>query len=152
MYKPIILSLSVLMTFAACNQPEEAGEQKPNSSLQETQQSTSTTAIPLNAEQKWKVDAAMKPFITKSEELLKNYMEGDGALPVSTVAQELEDLNKQLIQSCTMTGEAHDALHLWLDPHMKLISSLKSENEKAKAQPLLEQLSQSFAEFHQYFQ
>lgn len=150
MHKRIIYGLSIAMLFPACSNPNTEQAQAEKNTTEESP-IAAQSQIPLNAGQKWEVDAAMKPFIIKSEELLTNYLNDDLAQSPTLVGQELEELNRQLIQSCTMTGEAHNALHQWLDPHMKLISQLKNARSNSEAQPLLEQLRSSFSIFHKHF-
>lgn len=151
MYQKIIFCLSLTLLSAACSNPKNSSEQTKKTTEIEAQ-TEAQPQVPLNDGQKWEVDAAMKPFIIKSEELLTNYLNDDLAQSPTLVGQELEELNRQLIQSCTMTGEAHNALHQWLDPHMKLISQLKNAPSNSEAQPLLEQLRSSFVAFHKHFQ
>ena len=106
--------------------------------------------LELNNGQKWEVNKDMKPHINQAEVILKEYISA-GDTDYKKLAKALKDQNAKLIKSCTMEGKSHDELHKWLHPHMALIGQLGKSKEKGEAQATIEEITQSFEEYHQYF-
>lgn len=102
------------------------------------------------ATKKWPVNTEMKPHISKAQETLTVFLEKQDT-NFSNLAQELEAQNTALIESCTMKGEAHDALHDWLYPHMQLLGKLSQVENYQQAKPIIIQLDSSFTAYHQQF-
>lgn len=106
--------------------------------------------LQLNKGKKWKVNAAMKPLITESEILIKDY-HSNSYTDFSTLAKQLSNNNNELISRCTMKGQAHDELHKWLMPHIKLVQRLEQTKSTKKANLIIQELRVSFATFNTYF-
>ncbi len=51
-----------------------------------------------------------------------------------------------------MSGISHDELHKWLHPHLQLVAALENAENEQDANSIIEQLSQSFALYHTYFE
>ncbi|MFT4662509.1 MAG: hypothetical protein ACI8XB_002799, partial [Patiriisocius sp.] len=101
--------------------------------------------------EKWKVNEQMMPFIKSSEKQLKDYQK-DANRDYKSLAAELKDKNSKLIASCTMSGEAHDALHVWLVPHLDLVGELEESQTVEDSFAVIERLNHSFKAFDNYFQ
>lgn len=106
--------------------------------------------IELNNGDKWLINDEMRPHLSEAENTLKNYIE-EGSSDYQKLASELEMLNADLINSCTMEGKGHDELHKWLHHHINHIENLKNSNDKEVVQNTINSLVDSFQEFHQYF-
>ncbi|HAV26693.1 MAG TPA: hypothetical protein DCX01_11000 [Bacteroidetes bacterium] len=104
-------------------------------------------AIELNNGERWKVNAEMTPFILEAENILNEYSDSD----YEELAEQLEDQNKRLIKSCTMSGESHDELHKWLHPHMQLVKALDDAKNKEEAALIISDLKKSFQTYNTYF-
>lgn len=108
-------------------------------------------ALYLNNGQKWPVNADMLPHIRQAGTLIGQYQTtGDG--DYARLAAELQATHEKLIASCTMKGESHDVLHLWLHPHMKLTNDLARAQSTEEAQALVDRLAASMQTFQQYFE
>ncbi len=103
------------------------------------------------ATKKWPVNAEMKPHISKAQEQLTVFLDQQDT-NFSSLAQELEVQNTALIESCTMKGAAHDALHDWLYPHMQLLGRLSKAENYEQARPIITQLDSSFLAYRKQFQ
>lgn len=70
---------------------------------------------------KWKMDSHTRKMFAS----MKDRIQAGGDL--KEVGEELdEDLHK-LIQGCTMTGAAHDQLHLFLAPYIPAVTELSQK-------------------------
>lgn len=108
-------------------------------------------ALYLNNGQKWPVNAEMMPFIKRSGEQIDAFL----AMPGGDYAQLARDLkanNEKLIASCTMQGEAHEVLHVWLLPHIALVKELEKAPDATAANAVIANLKSSMTTFGQYFQ
>lgn len=105
----------------------------------------------LNDGQKWSVNVEMKAPIAKAEERLQYFLDHDEE-DYTGLASDLKEYNQKLIQSCTMKGESHDALHKWLHPHLDLVKKLASVEDSAQGQIVLKEIQSSFDTYHRYFQ
>ncbi len=133
-----ILMTAIMLSLFACNssQTHDTGD--------------STNAISLNDGEKWVVNAEMRPFIQKGNDILTDYIDANGT-DYQTLAKDLKAQNTELIKSCTMKGKSHDELHKWLHPHMDMISKLAKAENLAAANRQIEQLKASFNTYHTYF-
>jgi hypothetical protein len=118
-------------------------------------QSESITAynapeLELNGGEKWQIDSEMMTHIRDSEEILRNFIRGNKQ-NYQALSKQLTDANTNLIMSCSMTGKAHDLLHKWLNPHLKLVSELEKAETDESAEVIVSQLTQSFDLFNRYF-
>ncbi len=142
MLRKTLLIFATLSLLAACNSKTE--EQSGENAL-------SSTEIHLNDGEKWQVNAEMKPHLNGGKELLENYMANGGSDYIE-LAKQLITHNRELIQSRTMKGEAHDELHKWLYPHMKMIARLKKAGDAEAAAPIITELRDSYRSYDRFFE
>lgn len=148
--KSILFFSLIATTLWGC---ENASEQqtagnKHDHAANEQAESTSSSGL-LN--QKWVVNEEMKPFVAEAEAIVDAYV-SNGETDYLTLAANLEEKNTQLIKSCTMDGESHDALHEWLYPHIELLKALEKAESVEAANGVVGQLQTSFETYHIYFQ
>ena len=79
------------------------------------------------------------------------YMQNKGT-DFKSLATDLKSSDNRLISSCTMDGRSHEELHLWLAPHLNLVSKLSKAGSPEEAEKVIGQLGNSFATFNQYFE
>lgn len=108
-------------------------------------------ALYLNNGQKWPVNAEMMPFIRRSGEQIDAFLATPGG-DYAQLARDLKTNNEKLIASCTMQGEAHEVLHMWLLPHIALVKELEKAADANAANTVITNLKASMTTFGQYFQ
>lgn len=146
-----------VLTLSAC---DSAPEKNSNSNAEKEQQHEmehkdkespkTDNQISLNDGERWKVNPEMKPQLEASEKRLIAYRDNTET-DYKTLAMELKSYNDQLIASCTMKGESHDQLHLWLHPHIKLVKALSEAKNEEEADSIIAELEISFEKYHKYF-
>lgn len=144
----IFLSAFLLL---ACQNKEAKPEVEKEKYPVEVKQTSNTSPLYLNDGKPWEINEEMKPYISKSEEILRIYTTNEADTDYESMAQVLNDENKKLIESCTMTGEPHDVLHQWLAPHLDLTAALQNAENQKEAEEVIQKLNNSFKEFHKYF-
>ncbi len=107
--------------------------------------------LTLNDGEKWEIEAEMMGHIKEGEKRLRKYLNSaeDDYLKL---AKSLSESNSNLIFSCSMTGPAHDMLHKWLHPHLRLVNELEKAESAEEAEKLVAALSESYGIFGAYFQ
>jgi len=105
----------------------------------------------LNGGKKWQVNSEMIMPVREMETTINSFsIKGKG--DYSELARELKVEIDQLTSSCTMTGESHDQLHLWLLPHIKLVDELSKANNDKDCSSKYEEIQASMITFNEYFQ
>ena len=104
-------------------------------------------AIVLNNGEKWKVDDNMMEHIRNME---KEVVSLDKEKPENykVAAGNLKKNLDLLTSNCTMNGQAHDELHIWLLPFIELVEDFS----KDKSNENLAKIQESFTTFNQYFE
>lgn|SRR5690606_29120080 len=149
MRKSIVLGLGVLL-FWSCNDAVKKTASKEVENHTENHYNKNADALELNEGEKWAVNEEMKPFVSKQEDLLHTYVQSDQS-DYKALAGQLQEQNKQLIQSCTMTGKSHDELHKWLHPYMALLVDLEQAESKENADQLISAVHAWFETYHAHF-
>ena len=107
--------------------------------------------LTLNEGEKWVVSDEMKPHLNQVIDILKKYVSSDNS-DYANMAKKLKEQNTNLIKSCNMKGPAHDELHKWLMPHMKLIEDLGKSETQQEADRIIGELEASFVQYNVYFE
>lgn len=103
------------------------------------------------ATKKWPVPPVMTSHIQKLEKDLagfENKTPGDHA----ELAKRIKENLKQLISSCTMEGEAHNALHEWLMPFRELAKQHAESSDPAVQIEKIREMRRAFRAFHEQFE
>lgn len=145
-----IIAISSIVMMSCKNDKQMEGSAETTNVEQMQNQDESSDKIQLNNNEKWVVNDEMKPYVLQGEALVNSYLETNNTDYV-TLAKKLKEFNNNLIKSCTMNGKSHDELHKWLHPHLELVAKLGSTNEADNGKPCLEQISESYANYHNYF-
>lgn len=105
----------------------------------------------LNEGNKWQVPEDMMWQVQSQKDKLFEYqMAGDTTY--IKLAHDLDSLCKNLVNICTMDGEAHNVLHEWLIPHWELIDQIGAASSLEEAQAHVDKLNGSFEELDVYFE
>jgi hypothetical protein len=145
--KTIVIT-GIVLLLISCNTSEvENVDQKEQSIATDSYK----LVIELNEGEKWKVNEQMMPYLKSSEQLLIEFKKKESG-DYKILASDLKETNNKLISSCTMKGKSHDALHLWLHPHLELVNELQDSKTEDEASLVMEKLNRSFLAFGNYFQ
>lgn len=67
------------------------------------------------------------------------------------LAADLDDLKNYIVKKCTMQGESHENLHVYLVPLMKMIGKLKNAKTVEEASQLKLDVSKHLQEYSRFF-
>ena len=119
-------------------QQQELVEQKPH-------------GLELNNGKKWKVDEGMLlsyNLIVKDVHEFKPTNLDD----YHTLSDKLYTHLKSLINSCTMTGVAHEELHKWLHPFIDDVKALEDVKTEQEGKQLLDKIKHELVVFNAFFE
>lgn len=145
------LYISSILLLSACTEQTETPNISNKNEAITKHQTDLTPSLQLNDGLKWEISEGMKPFIRDAEELVIAYL-NDEDTNYTLLGISLKEKNNALIRNCTMQGKAHDELHNWLLPHMKLVEDLNEASKPDEAHEIIQQLNASFNTFNTYFQ
>ena len=135
MKKSIHLFLAVTLLFFAisCKNTTEKKPVQEQPQQTEEQHHNRVEELKLNNGNLWEANAETTEGIHAMLQLMANFSEVENLEAYATLKQNLEAQFKTIIQKCTMTGEAHDQLHLFIVPMKDLFNGLTAsdiENNK----------------------
>jgi len=132
----ILILLIVIISFSACNN-------KPKSTTPVTEPIENislldTLTLKLNNGKKWVANNETQIGMLKMDSIIKAFKSDKTNIYVD-LGRNLSKQTSYIIKSCSMTGEAHDQLHVVLVPMLNEISILrKSENTEESKSALRE--------------
>jgi hypothetical protein len=147
MSKRIILAtLAIFMSFSI---PGHASDEHHHD--HEHSNAASLSGLSLDNGKPWMMDEHTRKV---SREMKTTFFEADHSKlkTLNTLGKKLDTQLQELIAGCTMTGPAHDQLHVFLNDHMPTIAALsKAENLKTARESAIK-LKGQFESYQQYFQ
>lgn len=112
------------------------------------------TALPglsLNNGERWQTDDHTRML---SQTMRKTFFAADHTTleGLNTAGTLLGQQVQELIAGCTMTGEAHDQLHRFLNQHIPTINALKAATDYSVARDNAIQLKSQLETYQKHFQ
>tara|TARA_R110001583_G_scaffold179295_1_gene335862 strand:+ start:140 stop:601 length:462 start_codon:yes stop_codon:yes gene_type:complete len=124
----LFLALTVLFFTISCkNTPEKKPVQEQPQQTEE-QHHNRVEELKLNNGNLWEANAETTEGVNNMIVLLTNFSEKENIEAYATLKQNLEKEFGTIITKCTMKGEAHNQLHLFLMPMKELFNGLASSN------------------------
>ncbi|GAB3917381.1 hypothetical protein [Mucilaginibacter boryungensis] len=106
--------------------------------------------LALNHGAKWQVDQPTAKNVAALRQLVTAGQKADLA-EYNRAGVALQKRIGQMIRECHMKGEAHQALHHWLEPLMEQVVRLNKATDEAAAHLAYQQARDQLALFSQYF-
>lgn len=146
--KSTSITLLLLAMLTSCAKKSDKHSHDESATTQQHAEESKT--LYLNNGEKWLVNEEMKPYILDAESILNSYV-ANGGNDYKQLATQLKEKNAALIKSCTMSGESHEVLHIWLHPHLALTDSLMQAKSIEEANTTITGLQNSLTSYHAYF-
>ncbi|MCB0345368.1 MAG: hypothetical protein KDD66_09620 [Bdellovibrionales bacterium] len=122
--------------------------------LAEQKHHSGQQSLELNQGKKWKADVHTMKSAEKMKKAADNFAKANGDLKLSDYhaqAGRQKEILDQLIQGCTMSGPAHDQLHVWIVELLPNLKKLESAKNIEAAKESFHHLNSSIHEFGRYF-
>jgi hypothetical protein len=129
----LILAVTILFFAVSCKNTTEKKSTEVQPQQAEEQHYNEVDELKLNNGNLWEANAETTVGINAMLQLMSDFPEVETAEAYATLKTNLESEFKTIIQECTMTGEAHDQLHLFIVPMRDLFNGLTAsdlENSK----------------------
>lgn len=107
--------------------------------------------LSLNGREKWPVNNEMKEYPLNCKKAVDSYI-SEQKTDYIALADQLGGQNKKLISACTMDGQSHDALHLWLEPNLALVADLSKASNADEASSIVQKLNDSYTLYDRFFE
>ena len=156
----LILLMAVLYILTGC-QSEQNGDHKKTDAVHQGEQEQhhdhheaeeAGQQLRLNDGQKWKANPETTTGIRQMQQTISNFVAENpdsDAEALGLLAADLKTIFNEIIQQCTMKGEPHDQLHLYLMP---LLSQIKGFEEGGKTFDDVAELQAYLKEYFEYFE
>jgi hypothetical protein len=140
-------------TLLACNNVENKNEEaaKP---VEATQPHEEARTLTLSNGAKWQSDESTTRNVKELQAIVNRLNENKNQTleNYTAVANELQPGLDKMIKECRMQGADHDALHLWLEPLLANVNSLKKATVKENASKTFIEIEQHVNSYNQFFE
>lgn len=145
----IIAGVSVLI--ASCTNQSDPSVDDSSDVIENHDHDHDASTLELNNGEKWKVvDGMLPPIQTMNNDIAS--FDGSTVEEYQSFGDALMDSVDELTSSCSMTGEAHDALHVWLVPYIGLVNDMIDVDSPENGSNVLKELKESMKSYNTYFE
>jgi hypothetical protein len=156
MKKAIFIILLIVTVVSSCKNTEK---QKETKNLKEAKQehvegvlnTQWTNDIVLNNGGKWEANIETTKGVEEMQELLKSQTT-ISLEDYHQLANKLNNTKNIVIKECTMKGESHDNLHIWLLPLMEKIKALSKTKTVEEASKSKHHITENINAYFDYFE
>jgi len=148
-YTLIVVVILAFTTFYSCD--SEADNPTATEDVSSKEVAEQEDVLTLDNGQKWKVPEAMMWNIQQQKDKVFEYTMFED-VTYEKLGFELDSLCKDLVQNCTMTGVAHNNLHIWLIPYWETIDAINASDDHLEALDHIFELQDAYVEFNEYFE
>ena len=110
--------------------------------------------LALNNGNKWKADTTTNNNVKALLVIVDEFNSGKDKTLINyhTAAAGLQIGLEKMIKECRMQGEDHDALHKWLEPLMKQVSSFQKATTEEQAEEQVHNIHGQLNLYEKYFE
>ena len=145
------LVLGTALLFASCATETTQDQDQDSEESTAQHEHSSEETLELDNGKKWVVVDEMMGHVQSMVTDLEQF-ENQEDKDYSDLASKLGDNIDLLTSSCTMTGKAHDQLHIWLLPYIDLVDELSSAEDDTAAKATYKEIQTSFETFNMFFE
>ena len=151
--KRCLLALIIIGLIASCEEKSDEIKQIEKKAITAQIESFSfvdSISLELNVDKKWKVVDEMMVFIKKMEKDVNDYAKSNKNY--TDLGKKLKENITLLTSNCTMSGMAHDQLHLWLVPFINTVEEFNASKNNNEAEVQFKHLQAFFKKFNLFFE
>ncbi|HEY9168725.1 MAG TPA: hypothetical protein VIN72_04500 [Lutibacter sp.] len=160
----LFLAVSVLMFSVSCDnktgkthdhngveQADEHQKETPANKQTDEHELEGDEVLQLNNGNLWEANLETTEGINKMKLLIKSFSERDNMEAYTNLKHNLEKEFGTIITKCTMTGEAHNQLHIYLVPMKDLFEGMGAPDLNSRKESL-DKINQHLEEYAKYFE
>lgn len=146
--------LSVLLVslffLTSCDHPADEHGHAAHQSTKEDH--AAALELTLNNGEKWPTDEHTRLSAARMATRVDGAANMHSRQDAIALAKDLDAELETLVAGCTMTGKAHDQLHVFLMALFPKVAALKEQTELAELQHTREEISSLFVAYAQHFE
>jgi hypothetical protein len=148
--KPLtaVIVVSLVMGLTAC---QRASKEDAASSTRPERNEPLATPTGTQPSGKWPVPETMMVHMRNLEQDVKA-LETSPEKDHADLATKIDGHTRQVIATCSMEGDSHDALHEWLMPFLRLNKEYAAATDGADKAAKFREIQDSLAAFHERFE
>ena len=150
-FKQLLLVITLLFLAISCKNTAEKKSDSEQIQQTEKQHHNKAEKLQLNNGKLWKANPETTNGINAMLQIMSNFSEKENADAYKTLKLNLEGEFNSIIQKCTMTGEAHENLHVFLIPMNNLFKGLTVSNIETSKENF-NKLNIHLKEYKNYFE
>lgn len=140
--------LGIFVALWGCDHHDAEGDHEGHGSHDGHEQ---PLALKLNNGEKWAVDDHTRQTATRITEVVAASGELNSADEARSLAARLDEELNLLVQGCTMTGPAHDQLHVFLVALFPKVAVLKEAEDVEHLQKTRDEINELLAAYAEHF-
>jgi hypothetical protein len=142
----------LLSVCVGCKTGTEEEQKSSNATIHEAVENhESSDTLTLNNGRKWKVVEHMSVYIRNMEKAVEDF-ETSPNKDYKELAKIIDKNIRDLTSNCTMEGKAHDALHVWLIPFVRLSEKFDVATDSTEQEKIFQEFKTSFKKYNTYFE
>lgn len=155
--KNFLILIAVAGLLFSCNNNSPSEKEPAVHDHQEspkTEQAENTEPVlALNNGEKWKADESTNSNVASLNKTMANFRDGKekSMEDYKALQGSLQSGIEKMVKECKMKGPDHDALHLWLEPLMKMVKQLGDTTSTTEAATVAEKIDTQINMYAQYF-
>ncbi|WP_111707646.1 hypothetical protein [Lutibacter citreus] len=126
----LFFAVTILFFTISCKNTTEKKSVQEQPQQTEEQQHNNAEELQLNNGNLWEANSETTEGINAMLQLMSDFSEVENPEAYEMLKQNLETQFKTIVQKCTMTGEAHNQLHVFLVPMKGLFNGLTASDLK----------------------
>ncbi|WP_299054304.1 hypothetical protein [uncultured Polaribacter sp.] len=144
--KPIIFTL-ILFALVSCKESKK----QENIDTENLYANTWVKEIKLDTDAKWQANSETNEGVQKMKNSIKE-QKTNTLSEYHQLAQKLNNDKNYVIKNCTMKGDSHDNLHIWLLPLLAKINILSEVKTIKEALKIKESIKDHINKYEDYFE
>ncbi|MBT4036157.1 MAG: hypothetical protein HOB84_05535 [Candidatus Marinimicrobia bacterium] len=137
----IIIALTTLTMLVNCSDDHVKKAESHDTHHKMAGQDDRPSGLVLNDGKKWKMDEHTRiSFVKMADSFLNTDHASMETTELKSVGGELQTELNVLVKGCTMTGEAHDQLHVYLAGYMPAVKTLSQNGDMESAKQVKQYL------------
>ena len=146
----LLTVLTALIFTISCKNTSEKKPDIEQPEQTEEQHTNHAEELQLNNGNLWDANIETTDGINAMLQLMDTFSEKENPEAYLTLKQNLETQFKTIIEKCSMTGEAHDQLHIFIVPMKDLFNGLTAPTIETQKESF-EKLNSHLKEYKTYF-
>ena len=143
MMKKIIIFLSLFIAVQSCTDSKPVEKHEP----------VQIENLNLDKEKtKWKANIETTEGVQEMLTILTDFEESDKLKDYKKLGRKLKKINKNILNKCSMKGEAHDNLHAFLMPVFRYLKTLKTTKSVSEAKKTVFNFERHLNAYGDYFE